>query len=74
MIIQYEVKHTSALYNPTVEGMKLSTGITMHIAYFNISHQHKIASNTKPYWDIKEYNNGNYKWEDVFQYEHLVAT
>jgi hypothetical protein len=62
------------LYKSTVEASKLPTGITMHIAYYNISHQHNIVSNTKPYWDMEEYNNGNYKWEDVFQDEHLVPT
>ena len=74
LIVQCEVKHTSALYNSTVEALKLSTGITMHIVYSNIFHQHKIASDIKPYWNMEEYNNGNYKWEDVFQDEHLVHT
>ena len=66
LIVQCEVRHISALYKSTVEALKLPTGITMHIAYSNISNQHKIGSNTKPYWDMKEYNNDNYKWEDIF--------
>jgi len=36
LIVQCEVGQTSTLYKSTVEALKLSTGITMHIAYSNI--------------------------------------
>jgi hypothetical protein len=74
LIVQCEVRHISALYKFTVEALKLPTEITMDIAYSNIFRQHNIVFNTKPYWDMEKYNNDNYKWEDVFQDEHLVST
>jgi len=31
-------------------------------------------TNIAPYWNLNEYNNKAYKWEDVFQDDNLVPT
>jgi hypothetical protein len=53
LIFQCEVRHTFTLYKSIIKALKLPTRITIHIAYSNISHQHNIVSNTKPYWDME---------------------
>ena len=72
LIVQCEVGQASALYKSIIEALKLPTGITMHIDYSNIPH--KKVFNIVPYWDLEEYNNEAFKWENIFQDDLLVPT
>lgn len=74
LIVQCEVRHISTLFKYNVEGLKLPTQITIHIFYSNISNHHKKNSKIISYWNLDEYNNDVYKWEGVFENEHLVPT
>ena len=74
LVIQCEVKLDCTLYNSTTHVLNLPMEITMHISYSNIPNKNNTTTNTTPYWNMSEYNNDVYKWEDVFQDENLVPT
>lgn len=74
LIVQCEVQFSSVLYNSTIDSLNLSTGIKMHITYSNISNQDNIMTKITPYWNLSEYDNEIYMWEDVFQDDSLVST
>lgn len=49
LIVQYEVKHMSMLYNATLNTLKLPTRIAMHIVYSNYPNEDKIFTNVTSY-------------------------
>lgn len=68
----YNIRLKYALHYLT---LKLPMEITIRIVFSNISNQDKIIINITPwYWNLSECNNEDYKWEDVFQDDHLIPS